>query len=167
MSFEAKSFDPHSPSVSKQKLERVHSLLSSARGSSSKGLHTRAIQNELDNYILCTQGPEPKSPGLQVYEDETGQIAALSHGVYLESAQVLKLDALAVNESSRGRGIGRKIVQSLVNNSPEYAQKIELHVRRTNVGAVALYRSEGFEVTPVDDSVQTTPYYHMTRTLSA
>jgi ribosomal protein S18 acetylase RimI-like enzyme len=54
--------------------------------------------------------------------------------------------SLAVHEGSQRRGIGRKLMNELLRwarASPD-VEKIELHVRSGNHGALALYQSLGF-----------------------
>ena len=47
---------------------------------------------------------------------------------------------MAVEESSRGQGIGRQLLENLLDRHP----RMSLSVDDENVGAVALYRSIGF-----------------------
>ncbi len=60
----------------------------------------------------------------------------------------LHVSKLAVDKAYRRKGIGRELMEELVRRSKELGLEIEfvfLHVAKKNKGAVALYRSMGFE----------------------
>jgi ribosomal protein S18 acetylase RimI-like enzyme len=49
----------------------------------------------------------------------------------------------------RGKGIGRKLMQRAIDAAFEFGiTRIELTVRESNVNAIALYKSSGFERIP-------------------
>ena len=60
----------------------------------------------------------------------------------------LHVSKLAVDKAYRRKGIGRALMEELVRRSKGPGLEIEfvfLHVAKKNKGAVALYRSMGFE----------------------
>jgi len=59
----------------------------------------------------------------------------------------LYVDGLAVDADARGRGVGRALVRSGIHFAKESrAHTVSLHVWTGNQVAVALYRSEGFDI---------------------
>ncbi|WP_088344718.1 MULTISPECIES: GNAT family N-acetyltransferase [Rhodomicrobium] len=68
-----------------------------------------------------------------------GALAPHGHGK-------VELCKLHVNEAMQGRGIGRMLAERLIARAVELGfAEIELHVTRTQVAAVGLYRQLGFE----------------------
>ena len=59
----------------------------------------------------------------------------------------LHINTIAVHEPLRRRGIGRMLLQRVLQLTQ--ATRATLEVRRSNVAALALYRKLGFEVTAV------------------
>ena len=75
--------------------------------------------------------------------DEHGAIVAYGGAwIILDEAHVTNV---AVEESRRGQGIGRKLMRALMQYASNLgAQYLTLEVRRSNVRAQGLYRSLGF-----------------------
>lgn len=75
-------------------------------------------------------------------------LAAVIEGVPLGFVTVdaarQDMDQLVTAPASQGRGIGRRLVQTAKENSPE---GLSLKVVQVNGPAIALYRSEGFVIT--------------------
>jgi ribosomal-protein-alanine N-acetyltransferase len=58
------------------------------------------------------------------------------------------LDSFAVDDSSRGQGIGTRLLQkSLSEMRSNSVEKIILHVAKDNMDAISLYEKTGFEIT--------------------
>ena len=60
-------------------------------------------------------------------------------------AHIMRL-TIAVHEGHQGQGVGKLMMSHLIDwakNTPS-VEKIELHVRATNLQAIALYKSVGF-----------------------
>ena len=55
----------------------------------------------------------------------------------------INLNNIALTEKSRGRGLGRALIEYMENN--EQAERCNLEVRVSNERAIGLYRSLGFE----------------------
>jgi ribosomal protein S18 acetylase RimI-like enzyme len=65
-------------------------------------------------------------------------LSAVRHVVHL---------TIAVHPGWQGRGVGRALLQHLIDwaRASRAVEKIELHVRASNVGAQSLYETMGFE----------------------
>jgi ribosomal-protein-alanine N-acetyltransferase len=60
------------------------------------------------------------------------------------AGQTAELESVAVAPSARRRGIGKKLCQQVMDWSRSGASELELEVRVSSDGALALYRSLGF-----------------------
>ena len=60
------------------------------------------------------------------------------------AGQMAELESVAVTPSARRRGIGKKLCQQVMDWSRNGASELELEVRVSSDGALALYRSLGF-----------------------
>lgn len=80
------------------------------------------------------------SPGVQVSGDDQGFILTRTVG---DEAEIL---TVAVRPSARRRGLGHKLVQAAIVSCAAWgAERMFLEVAETNVAAIALYSSNGFE----------------------
>jgi ribosomal-protein-alanine N-acetyltransferase len=72
-----------------------------------------------------------------------GEIVA--YGIVAMGAGEAHVLNLCVNEAMRGRGVGRQMLQLLVERSAQAGmQDVFLEVRPSNLHAIALYQSVGF-----------------------
>jgi ribosomal protein S18 acetylase RimI-like enzyme len=86
-------------------------------------------QKENDFFIALFDG-QPK-----------GYYATENHQKYL------KLDKLYVHPDLQGQGVGKKILQEIVNHCRKKGiPSIELRVNRGNDGAIGFYKKYGFEI---------------------
>jgi [ribosomal protein S18]-alanine N-acetyltransferase len=69
-------------------------------------------------------------------------VALLGRPPYLEA----EVHTIGVDPECQGRGIGRRLLRALLSYADEHAAPTYLEVRTDNEPAIALYRSEGFEV---------------------
>lgn len=75
--------------------------------------------------------------------DVKGEIAG--YAVFWAVLDQGELGNVAVDESYRGRGIGSKLIQAVLNSAADRGvREIFLEVRSSNVGAQDLYKSFGF-----------------------
>lgn len=51
---------------------------------------------------------------------------------------------ISVDQNEQGQGIGRRMLEHLIDSARGKAETIFLEVRPTNVGAIALYQNIGF-----------------------
>jgi ribosomal-protein-alanine acetyltransferase len=78
--------------------------------------------------------------------------------IYQQVLDAAMLMNIAVHPERQGRGLGRLLMGSLLRKLPlQGVNRCLLEVRRSNLGAIALYRNSGF----VDDGVRSN-YYPMT-----
>lgn len=71
--------------------------------------------------------------------------SVVGYAVFWSVTDQGELGNVAVAEGHRGRGIGRKLVESVLERAGERGTlEIFLEVRRTNAGAQNLYRTFGF-----------------------
>jgi ribosomal-protein-alanine N-acetyltransferase len=75
--------------------------------------------------------------------DVRGEIAG--YAVFWAVMDQGELGNVAVDESFRGKGIGSKLIQAVLNNADERGvREVFLEVRRSNVRAQDLYKTFGF-----------------------
>lgn len=78
-----------------------------------------------------------------ITRDEAGHISAIGQGVL--QGDYMGVFAIVVEESQRGRGLGRQIMNTLLTwGAQQGAQNAYLQVTATNEKAINLYRSLGF-----------------------
>ena len=112
----------------------------------------------------CFSSPWSENAVLESYEADT------SFFVFLENEKILGYAGLqivldegyvtniAVTKEARGRGIGKALIETLVNFSKEKSLAfISLEVRESNYSAIALYESEGFEKVGLRKKFYTSP----------
>ena len=100
----------------------------------------------------CFSSPWSENAVLESYEADT------SFFVFLENEKILGYAGLqivfdegyvtniAVTKEARGRGIGKALIETLVNFSKEKSLAfISLEVRESNIPAISLYKKFGFE----------------------
>jgi ribosomal-protein-alanine N-acetyltransferase len=76
--------------------------------------------------------------------------ALVGYGGYWLAAGEASIVNLAVRPASRGNGVGRRILQFLIDNARAHdARSMFLEVRKGNAAAQRLYASCGFEVSGV------------------
>lgn len=97
----------------------------------------RLIETKDARYLLGS--PDDDSPPAGVAQ------LRFRYGVWWAAEDAL-LEDLFVLESARGSGLGRALVDRLVQEARERGcRRIELDVNDNNAGALALYRSLGFD----------------------
>lgn len=88
----------------------------------------------------------PVAENLVVREGEKGRLLAYACLWILEGE--LHVNNIAVDPSSRGQGLGRRLMEQAIRlGRARRCRKALLQVRPTNARALALYRSLGFAVT--------------------
>ena len=81
---------------------------------------------------------------LLVAKDADGAI--VGHMVYWELPGEVQLQNIGVHPDARRRGIGRKLMTYLIDEARRAkAEMIHMEVRTSNVPAITLYRSLGFD----------------------
>jgi ribosomal-protein-alanine N-acetyltransferase len=119
----------------------------------------------------CYSDPWPRSAFLALPDDprvffavargSDGALAGYVVGWYvLDEAEIANL---AVAPSDRGKGVGRALLDAVLNDAESRGvADVYLEVRRSNTAALKLYRSRGFEQvgmrkgyyrTPVEDAL--------------
>ena len=79
-----------------------------------------------------------------VAEDEAGVHGYAGILLIPDEGEITKI---AVEKAMQGQGIGRMLLQGILDLSPDHGvHHIFLEVRKSNQTAIALYRSEGFSV---------------------
>ncbi len=73
--------------------------------------------------------------------EENGEVTGFIN-VWVVAGEI-NLNNIALTEKSRGRGLGRALIEHMEKN--EQAQRCNLEVRVSNERAIRLYRSIGFE----------------------
>jgi [ribosomal protein S18]-alanine N-acetyltransferase len=73
-----------------------------------------------------------------------GNGAIIGFAVASRADQLAELESVAVAPSARRRGIGRALCDRVMDWSRSGASELELEVRASSDGALALYRSLGF-----------------------
>lgn len=102
-------------------------------------------KEQLENYLK-----EKKSSVFKVVDRESGKIIGHSE-IYHSENGVAKLCRILIgDESSRGKGIGEKIINKLVEYCFEKleVEKVELNVYDWNKSAIRCYEKSGFEINP-------------------
>lgn len=85
---------------------------------------------------------EPAQVWLFADENDKKMTGFLYFWEILDEYQIIDIGVLPV---FRQRGIGKKILQTLVEKAREKNQKIFLEVRKSNLAAKALYQACGFQ----------------------
>ncbi len=75
--------------------------------------------------------------------------------IFLPVLDEVELLNIAVAPDFQGAGLGRALLQFLIDEVKTFAVKIFLEVRASNIPAISLYRENGFEQTGVRRA-----YYH-------
>lgn len=125
-------------------LEQILLLHHKTRPDLFRGQGTKYDARELEQMLSRPQTP------IFVYQQGdtvTGYIMCQeqnARGHVLQPVKTLYIDDLCVDESARGKGVGRKLMEY----ATDYARKngfynITLHVWEGNPGAMAFYRSAG------------------------
>ncbi len=122
--------------------------------------------NHAPHYPRSTWGamldPEAAPPRLAlVAADQAGVVQGFAVASLLPPHA--ELESVAVRAASQGRGIARRLLQSLLEElGPAAIHELWLEVRASNAAAIALYRRVGFSETgrrpryyadPVEDAV--------------
>ena len=81
---------------------------------------------------------------IRVIVDELGTIAGFTCFNHKKREPVTVLYFLMVDPTFRRHGVGRLLMLDLIKNSPSMI--IRLNCCKTNVGAIAFYRSLGFDI---------------------
>ena len=90
----------------------------------------RLIQNRTKNVVVARSGSELAGFGIMTYDDDSAN-----------------LDLLAVKVRYRGKGLGRQIVEWLVEVASNAGiANVFVQVRKRNRGAIKFYRRLGFSV---------------------
>ena len=101
-----------------------------------------------------------------VYRDEAGNIwgHAYLQGVRLADGASL---GLGVHQSLLGRGLGRKLMDALMQAADKlHLKRISLTTVQDNAPAVELYKAHGFEITgQFRSDIDHLPYYNMLKIL--
>jgi ribosomal-protein-alanine N-acetyltransferase len=91
--------------------------------------------------VLCgEQGKEPMRASFVA--ECNGRI--LGFAVASRAGELAELESVVVSESLRRKGIGKALCQQVMDWSRDGASALELEVRISSKGALALYRSLGF-----------------------
>jgi len=99
----------------------------------------RLIEDPNTAYLLAA--PDPDSPPMGVAQ------ARFRYGLWWAAEDCL-LEDLFVHDDARGKGLGRALLQGVVDLARERGcRRIELDTNERNDTAVALYRSFGFDAT--------------------
>lgn len=93
-------------------------------------------------------GLDGRDHGTYLVAERSGALAghALLEPLALANTSHVVRLTLAVHEGHQGQGVGRALMNELLRwaRSSARVEKVELQVRSTNDGAIALYRSLGF-----------------------
>lgn len=93
----------------------------------------------LEDYTDDYENPDSLYLVAEVGTEITGYVAGICgrSGFYVS--------VLTVTEKARGHGLGRLLLRRLIQEAA--ADRYRLHVRADNLGAITLYKGEGFIVT--------------------
>lgn len=108
-------------------------------------LVSRPDELHVQNFVATIEKPTTR----YIVAEENNEI--IGHA-FLEQmglqavAHIMRL-TIAVHEGHQGQGVGRLLMTELIDwaKSTPSVEKIELHVRATNLRAIALYKKLGFE----------------------
>lgn len=79
----------------------------------------------------------------------------------------VNLNRIAVDIDYRRKGIAAELLKALFDNTTDFAEKIMLEVRKSNIAAISLYERNGFEIVgmrknfyqaPLEDAVLMTKF---------
>jgi GNAT superfamily N-acetyltransferase/SAM-dependent methyltransferase len=127
---------------------RLRSLLDAPEAFGST--HEREAAQSDDDWRAFADGWEGTAhQAVYVAADDHGRWVGLAVGAVREAdTSLANLYAMWVDPDSRGLGVGRQLVESVVAwAAGTGAERLELCVTEANEPAVALYRSAGFEPT--------------------
>lgn len=80
----------------------------------------------------------------------------------------VNLNRIAVDIDYRRKGIAAELLKALFDNTADFAQKVMLEVRKSNIAAISLYERNGFETVgmrknfyqaPLEDAVLMTKFF--------
>lgn len=72
--------------------------------------------------------------------------APIGYFIAVSSFEEAELYRIAVVPSYRRMGLGKHLMEDLLNSCPKEVEKIFLEVRESNAAAVKLYEKSGFEI---------------------
>jgi GNAT superfamily N-acetyltransferase len=106
--------------------------------------------NPLETFLKDGSGPQPKYHVLLAEsEGSVVGIALYYLGYSTWKGSMMYLDDLVVNEQYRRHGIGRLLLQALVDAAREHgAQQLRWHVLDWNEPAIAFYKKIGASLDP-------------------
>jgi len=94
-------------------------------------------------WLAAIRPDQETSPMRAVFAAE-GNGSLLGFAVASRAARLAELESVVVSPSARRKGIGKVLCQQAMAWSRDAATKLELEVRASSDGALALYRSLGF-----------------------
>lgn len=106
---------------------------------------------EIDDALVTSMVRDASDRGMALvaFEDERvlGFVLGPRHPVR-RCAHVVTSVLVCVDADARGRGVGRALMTALVEaaRASDWCERIEFHVRASNVVAITLYESLGFVV---------------------
>ena len=95
---------------------------------------------------------EAVDAGLVVVAEETGQVVGVGQGGQMDGEHVIW--KLYLHPGHRGRGLGRQLVQALVDQLPAGVGRVWIEHFAANERAGAFYEREGFTVDRVEASAE-------------
>jgi GNAT superfamily N-acetyltransferase len=134
----------------------------------------RVIRNECKNYMTRNADTISKEQQMKWWNNLNKDIHKLYlvHKVYLgvahvtvgygyirvENGEVLLTGGL--NETERGKGHGKQLFATLLENAKQYNLPIKLELLKTNTKAFVVYNSLGFRVTSDDGKIIKMEYHY-------
>ncbi|AFN83133.1 N-terminal acyltransferase complex subunit Ard1 [Encephalitozoon romaleae SJ-2008] len=117
------------------------------------------VKNSTENFLLGTFLNSLSMSYTTSFVAETDEkVIGYSEAVFFKSKMKGHIYSICVDAPFRRSGIGRRLVNLSIDAMRIESQgrrcEIDLHVRASNVGAISLYRSAGFEIREAN-----IPYY--------
>lgn len=132
-------------------LQKASELLHAVTGKGYRVDSDAAIVDDLTTYDAYMGG---RFGSFLIHRDEQRVIRALAYVARYPAS--MELVALSVDEVARNKGIGRQVLDVLIEESEESSRPIWLHTGRGNTGARRFFRRAGFQELPESDFRQNT-----------